>query len=514
MKSLPEVVLIKDEDSDSNDTFDEADVGMVTSSTPIGRGAKRLWPGSDEAERKSSSEQLNHKLPKLSTGPQKKSVSVYTLDSPRGEPGCSAQLGGGGGEVEAGDCSYSSQLDPDIHLVQDCSLVSPSSNRQTYFGSGGGALMEAQSPSGRAEMDLSLTWTKQSKGQMSFAQFHQNDNMDAGDAYGLKLISVSGSTSTDCQLSESSNSAFEYEDGDMMNFTLYRDGAGRSQPGGGAFLRRSRCSRSPYWKVWGGSCTCALRRLVERLTETRSSHVPSSNVALRCNSQRFSLPAFGSCFDKVTLNMLPAAAFHAQLSSIMEVLANTAVAEICDLVDNGYSVLQLEISRSRKENEVLRRKLRLMELRAARTAALRAAVTGGGGGGGGGALLCASGRARALLLGHHRATTRGGAEHPEVVLPRQTPQDPPQHEDPRPPSDSVTEPPQPAAAEAPSLSTALIKVEVVDESWSQSEHDKQAADAEAPPPVTKQETPHEGDDSSRSWASGEVSSTSTFVQNP
>lgn len=76
--------------------------------------------------------------------------------------------------------------------------------------------------------------------------------------------------------------------------------------------------------------------------------------------------------------MSPAAALHAQLASIMEVLANTAVAEICELVDNGYSVLQLEISRSRKENEVLRRKLRLMELRAARATALRAAATAGG----------------------------------------------------------------------------------------------------------------------------------------
>lgn len=69
--------------------------------------------------------------------------------------------------------------------------------------------------------------------------------------------------------------------------------------------------------------------------------------------------------------MSPAAAFHTQLASIMEVLANTAVAEICELVDSGYSVLQMEISRSRKENEVLRRKLRLLELRTARATALR-----------------------------------------------------------------------------------------------------------------------------------------------
>ncbi|KAG7232917.1 hypothetical protein INR49_007945 [Caranx melampygus] len=121
--------------------------------------------------------------------------------------------------------------------------------------------------------------------------------------------------------------------------------------------------------------------------------------------------------------MSPAAAFHAQLSSIMEVLANTAVAEICDLVDNGYSVLQLEISRSRKENEVLRRKLRLMELRAARTAALRAAVTGGGSGGGGAARCCvrAAGSSSTARSSPGNDARRSRTPGGEVVLPRQTP---------------------------------------------------------------------------------------------
>ncbi|CAL8338728.1 unnamed protein product [Arctogadus glacialis] len=38
-----------------------------------------------------------------------------------------------------------------------------------------------------------------------------------------------------------------------------------------------------------------------------------------------------------------------------------AVTEICELVDDSYTVLQLEISRSHKENEALRRKLELIE---------------------------------------------------------------------------------------------------------------------------------------------------------
>ncbi|XP_037837917.1 zinc finger protein 784 [Kryptolebias marmoratus] len=54
-------------------------------------------------------------------------------------------------------------------------------------------------------------------------------------------------------------------------------------------------------------------------------------------------------------------AFHTQVASIMEALTKTAAAEICRLVDDSYSVLQLEISRSHKENEALRRKLELIE---------------------------------------------------------------------------------------------------------------------------------------------------------
>lgn len=182
------------------------------------------------------------KTSQLTTGTQKKNVTVYSLDSPLSEPGCSSHLGSDDMEVGESVCSYSSQMDPDVHLVQECSLVPPSANRQNYFTSS--ALIE--SPSNRAEIDLSLTWSKQSKSQMSFAQFHQNENMDS-DAFGLKLVSVSGSTSTDCQLSENSNSAFEYEESDVMNFALYRDQSGRSQlcnnqPSAGVRGKRFICS--------------------------------------------------------------------------------------------------------------------------------------------------------------------------------------------------------------------------------------------------------------------------------
>ncbi|XP_045071175.1 uncharacterized protein LOC123484675 [Coregonus clupeaformis] len=58
--------------------------------------------------------------------------------------------------------------------------------------------------------------------------------------------------------------------------------------------------------------------------------------------------------------------FHTQIASIMEVLANAAVAEICKLVDDDYAVFRLEISQSQKENRALRRKLQLLELKVTR----------------------------------------------------------------------------------------------------------------------------------------------------
>uniref|UniRef100_A0A4W5KYT9 C2H2-type domain-containing protein n=1 Tax=Hucho hucho TaxID=62062 RepID=A0A4W5KYT9_9TELE len=63
--------------------------------------------------------------------------------------------------------------------------------------------------------------------------------------------------------------------------------------------------------------------------------------------------------------------FHTQIASIMEVLANAAVAEICKLVDDDYAVFRLEITQSQKENRTLRRKLQLLELKVSRERAER-----------------------------------------------------------------------------------------------------------------------------------------------
>lgn len=59
-------------------------------------------------------------------------------------------------------------------------------------------------------------------------------------------------------------------------------------------------------------------------------------------------------------------AFQTQLASIMEVLANAAVAEICKLVDDDFAVVSLQMSQCQRENKVLKRKLHLLELKMAR----------------------------------------------------------------------------------------------------------------------------------------------------
>ncbi|KAJ8247662.1 hypothetical protein GJAV_G00248820 [Gymnothorax javanicus] len=57
---------------------------------------------------------------------------------------------------------------------------------------------------------------------------------------------------------------------------------------------------------------------------------------------------------------------HSQLRSVVDMLATMAVREITDLVDDGFAMLHLEISRSQKENEALKFKIQMLELQMAR----------------------------------------------------------------------------------------------------------------------------------------------------
>lgn len=223
--------------------------------------------------------------------------------------------------------------------------------------------------------------------------------------------------------------------------------------------------------------------------------------------------------------MHPAVTFHTQLASIMEVLANTAVAEICELVEGGYSVLQLEISRSRKENEVLRRKLRLVELRAARATALRGAASSFGGGASMMMHATSGGRARVHLGLAGTEPRRQAITSAQVQLSKPSNQECLRLRDPEPPSDPASETSQesPAAVET----TAVIKLEDDDDdeekdSWPQVKTDdgfcpivdEKTTETEASSSLMKRET---GGDNSRSapsqsWTSGEVSSTSMSIQ--
>ncbi|XP_029309134.1 uncharacterized protein LOC115022306 [Cottoperca gobio] len=67
----------------------------------------------------------------------------------------------------------------------------------------------------------------------------------------------------------------------------------------------------------------------------------------------------------VGINMATCIPFQTQLSSIMEVLVKAAVAEISKLVDDKCAFLHLEISRKQSENELLKRKLLMMENKSA-----------------------------------------------------------------------------------------------------------------------------------------------------
>lgn len=72
-----------------------------------------------------------------------------------------------------------------------------------------------------------------------------------------------------------------------------------------------------------------------------------------------------------SITMSTRIAFQTQLASIMEVLANAAVAEICKLVDDDYAVVSLQMSQCQRENKALKRKLHLLELKMARGSAER-----------------------------------------------------------------------------------------------------------------------------------------------
>lgn len=59
--------------------------------------------------------------------------------------------------------------------------------------------------------------------------------------------------------------------------------------------------------------------------------------------------------------------FQAQIASIIELLANSAVVEICKLVEEGYAALRSQMEQERErgegEKEALKQKVREMEVK-------------------------------------------------------------------------------------------------------------------------------------------------------
>ncbi|KAM4729136.1 uncharacterized protein FYW61_011900 [Anableps anableps] len=81
------------------------------------------------------------------------------------------------------------------------------------------------------------------------------------------------------------------------------------------------------------------------------------SLGKRRNLHLFFVPAS----NIISVNMASCVPFQTQLTSIMEVLVKAAVAQISKLVDDKCAFLHLEISRKQSENEMLKRKLLLME---------------------------------------------------------------------------------------------------------------------------------------------------------
>ncbi|KAG7266092.1 hypothetical protein CRUP_026729 [Coryphaenoides rupestris] len=108
--------------------------------------------------------------------------------------------------------------------------------------------------------------------------------------------------------------------------------------------------------------------------------------------------------------------FHAQLASIVEVLANTAVAEVCRLVDDGYALLRLEISHNHREIDALRRRLLLAKLQGARRHGPGDRGAAPGDRGGLRRVAAAAARSRRLNTGREKLSGPAAAEEDPVVV--------------------------------------------------------------------------------------------------
>lgn len=196
---------------------------------PVDQRSRRRRAGGHVGDRGSGPDPPALKVCKVTVGTQK-SLSGSVLDSPGGEPGFLSQHAGGG--EEAFCCYGSGASDP--QLVQ-----TGGAEQASYYSEG--SLLE--SDPNRPDLDFSLMWDKQAKGQLALANFLPPQSPDP-DGFAIKLVSVagSGSASTDSQLSESGSSGFEYETADGTGFHHHRDPSAPPLPGAGGRGKRLLCS--------------------------------------------------------------------------------------------------------------------------------------------------------------------------------------------------------------------------------------------------------------------------------
>lgn len=169
-EQFPDVVLIKDEDSDSDDTSQQ------DAPAPISHSAKRRRTGNEAGGRKPPP-----KAAKAAEGMQKRvELSVFNLESPQ----C---------EVEG-----SKQVEK---AVLACSNLAEEQNQTTqpgFFGSS--AAPEPPSPSNRGESHF------KAKEHSAVSHLHEDSHAD-DDAFGIKLVSVTGSALSDYEAAETASHA-------------------------------------------------------------------------------------------------------------------------------------------------------------------------------------------------------------------------------------------------------------------------------------------------------------------
>ncbi|XP_041697420.1 zinc finger protein 614 [Coregonus clupeaformis] len=234
-EELPDVVLIKDEDSEDSDRHEEGvnvssvggdGVAPHTSPNAIKEGdspaqfrSKKMdWQENEdnsifqgEQRKETSKHTLKRPASRLSIGKRMILGSQYTLHETPNQPGSSGHLGMETAELV---CSYASGTDSDVlvvhpepPLVPTVSAVTFNSQVGTHSDRRDIDMIDSQPI--ELEMDMCSAWTKQAKPEMTFSPLQRN------------LENISGVSPAHCQLTQGMNTASNFDGPDMMSFAMY-----------------------------------------------------------------------------------------------------------------------------------------------------------------------------------------------------------------------------------------------------------------------------------------------------